>query len=81
MTETCPVCGDVVEHRRTERAGSGDLDAGGGAGASFDIDDLCAVEEETRWDRICTAAATDEETEAGGAPVLAIYYHFFGDGE
>jgi hypothetical protein len=43
--------------------------------ASFDLADLCTVDEETRWDRICTAA---EATEDEDGPVLAVYYHFFG---
>ncbi len=73
MSETCPVCGDAVEHRRVERAGD---DTAGGA-ASFDIDDLCAVDEATRWDRICTAAEATE----GDGPSLTVYYHFFGESE
>jgi len=81
MPETCPVCGDAVEHRRTERAQAGDAEAKSNAGASFDIDDLCAVDEATRWDRICAAATADEKADGNDAPLLAIYYHFFGEGE
>jgi len=72
MTETCPVCGDVVEHVRLETAG--ESEEANGATASFDIDDLCTVDADTRWDRICTVAAAADE---GNAPVLELYYHFF----
>ena len=75
MTETCPVCGDGVEHRRVERA---EPDGTVGGTASFDVVDLCAVDEDTRWDRICTAATTDNEGRGDDAPVLSDYYHFSG---
>jgi len=77
MPDPCPVCDDAVEHVRVERAdGDGQSEAPAGGAVSFDIDDLCSVAADTRWDRICTAAAA-----AGDAPSLEVYYHFFGDGE
>lgn len=74
MGRDCPVCGRPVEHVRIEDPA--DTDETPGGAASFDIGDLCSVEEDERWDRICTTAAGDG-TEAG--PTLEVYYHFFGD--
>lgn len=68
MTETCPVCDAPVEHVRIEEPEG--TEAVGGT-ASFDVADLCAVEDDTRWDRICTAAGAD------GSASLGVYYHFF----
>jgi hypothetical protein len=72
MPETCPVCEEPVEHARYEGS------AASRGAASFDVDDLCAVSEGTRWDRICTRAVPGDQ---GPEPVLEVYYHFFGDGD
>lgn len=77
MPEPCPVCDRVVEHVRIEEA---DGSTPPTSVASFEIDDLCSVEDDTRWDRICTVASVRAD---GGAPepVLEIHYHFFEEGE
>ena len=76
MTELCPVCEDPVEHVRVETAG----DPSTTTGASFDVEDLCSVTEDTRWDRICPVASVDPGGDQA-SPVLEVYYHFFADDE
>lgn len=67
MPDACPVCDSPVEHRRVEGTDGAPV-------ASFDVDDLCSVADDTRWDRICTVATTGE---GGPTPALELYYHFF----
>ncbi|MDX1745130.1 MAG: hypothetical protein R3324_04270 [Halobacteriales archaeon] len=52
--EACPVCGDPFEFfEETAPTAGSDIEI------THDIDQLCSVEDEIRWDRICHRATAD----------------------
>lgn len=78
MIDPCPVCADPVEHVRVETPGGDSAEGTTDAVTTVDVEDICAMDADTRWDRICHEASV--ESQSGPTPVLVAYYHFF-DGE
>lgn len=66
MTDQCPVCGDPVEYREVVTL----EDGSGVAGRKIDVEALCAMDDGTRWNRICPVAS-----EAEGSVQLEVYRH------
>lgn len=67
--DACPVCGDPFEFYE-EAAPSG----GAGIEITHEISQLCEVDDETRWDRICHRATAD-----GAELTLETYRHHWED--
>ena len=71
MAADCPVCGEPVEYREVVPADG----ASGEAGATIDVDELCAADAEVRWNRICPRAAVVEDDDGADRPGLELYRH------
>jgi hypothetical protein len=65
MGEACPVCGDPYEYVDDRR---------GDPGAVIDVEELCGVDADRRWDRICVRAVAD-----GGGPAVEEYRHHWAE--
>lgn len=72
MDERCPVCGEPVEYREVVPAGDGDAQAA----TTIDVDELCAMDETTRWNRVCPVATPGDD-----AVRLELYRHHWGSTE
>lgn len=75
--QDCPVCGDEYEYTREEPPDGSDGAAGEvSVSVIHDIDQLCDVEEERRWDRIChQVTVTDTGSEPDCRPVVRTFRH------
>lgn len=69
--DICPVCGDRFVHVEEESAPSADE----GADATIEVTDLCAVDEKTRWDRICQLATGVCADDGTYRPTLRTFRH------
>lgn len=81
MAPRCPICDATVEHVRRERPQdpSAHPDARPGPHATIEVDELCAADDDEKWDRICTKAAVERGNGSMMSPVLEVFYHYFDD--
>lgn len=65
MAEHCPVCGDPVEYREVVTVEEG-------AATTIEVDELCSMDDGTRWNRICPVASPADDE---GGVQLSVYRH------
>lgn len=82
MSQSCPICGESVEHVRRERPNDPPAFPGERPGphATIEVDKLCDADPDDQWDRICHKAAV-ERGEGVMVPVLDVFYHFWPEDE
>lgn len=68
MVEHCPVCGEAVEYREEVTV----EDGAALAGITVDVDELCSMDGDTRWNRICPVASP---ADVDGEVQLVVYRH------